>query len=123
MFIAGLLKENLFEVYLPQDSGDDSAGREQCIQNRLFAKNKKEFERADIVVAIIDGADADSGTAWEMGYAYAKGIPVIALRTDFRHVGACEHVNLMLEQSAAIVTTPDQLLDVLAAPLQLKEDR
>ena len=58
-----------------------------------------------------------------MGYAYAKGIPVIALRTDFRHVGACEHVNLMLEQSAAIVTTPDQLLDVLAAPLQLKEDR
>jgi nucleoside 2-deoxyribosyltransferase/uncharacterized protein YbbK (DUF523 family) len=122
-FIAGLLKENLFGVYLPQEAGDDSAGREQCVQDRLFAANKKALDDSDIVVAVIDGADADSGTSWEMGYAYAKGIPVIALRTDFRHVGVCERVNLMLEQSAAIVTTPDQLLEALSAPKLLKEDR
>ena len=122
-FITGLLKENLFDVCLPQDAGDDSAGRDRNVQDRLFAANKKALEEADIVVAIIDGADADSGTAWEMGYAFAGGKRVIALRTDFRHVGACERVNLMLEQSATVVTSPEQLLDALNAPLLLKGDR
>ena len=58
-----------------------------------------------------------------MGYAYARGKPVIALRTDFRHVGAGERVNLMLEQSARVVTTPEKLLEALNAPLQLACDR
>ena len=38
----------------------------------------------DVVVALLDGAQVDDGTAWEIGYAYAKGMPVIGLRTDFR---------------------------------------
>lgn len=121
--IARLLKENLFSVHLPQELGDDSAGRLQNVQDRLFAANKKALEEADIVVAVIDGADADSGTAWEMGYAFAQGKPVIALRTDFRHVGACERVNLMLEQASTVVTTQEHLLEALNAPLLVKEDR
>jgi nucleoside 2-deoxyribosyltransferase/predicted secreted protein len=122
-FIAGLLKKNLFEVCLPQEAGDDSAGRDRNNQEQLFTTNKQAIEKADTIVAIIDGADADSGTSWEMGYAYALGKSVIALRTDFRHVGATEHVNLMLEQSAVVVTTPEKLLDALNAPLLLKGDR
>lgn len=39
---------------------------------------------SDAVLAILDGPDGDSGTAWEMGYAFARGIPVIGLRTDWR---------------------------------------
>ncbi len=31
----------------------------------------------------MDGADPDSGTAWECGYAYGKR-PVMLVRTDFR---------------------------------------
>ena len=61
-------------------------------------------------MAIIDGADADSGTSWEMGYAHALGKKVIALRTDFRHVGHHEHVNLMLEQSSTVVTSREDLM-------------
>jgi nucleoside 2-deoxyribosyltransferase/predicted secreted protein len=121
--IAGLLKKNLFEVYLPQDAGDDSAGRDRNIQDQLFTVNKKAIEQSDIVVAIVDGADADSGTAWEMGYAYAIGKTVIALRTDFRRVGSSEQVNLMLEQSAVVVTTHEKLLEALNAPLLLKCDQ
>jgi nucleoside 2-deoxyribosyltransferase len=68
------------------------------------------------VVGIIDGADADSGTAWEMGYAAAQGKPVYALRTDFRKVGLHEHVNLMLEQSATLVKSRDDLLRALGSP-------
>jgi nucleoside 2-deoxyribosyltransferase len=121
--IAELLKKNLFEVFLPQDAGDDSAGREKNVQDRLFSANTKALEEADIVVAIIDGADADSGTAWEMGYAHAQGKPIMALRTDFRRVGVSEKVNLMLEQSATVVTTPEDLIDVMGSPLLLNHDR
>jgi nucleoside 2-deoxyribosyltransferase/predicted secreted protein len=112
-----LLEKNLFDVYLPQEAGDDSDTREESEQHRLFRKNLQALEESDVIIAIIDGADADSGTAWEMGYAFSRGKPVIALRTDFRRVGHHEHVNLMLEQSATVVTSPDQLLSALKAPL------
>jgi nucleoside 2-deoxyribosyltransferase len=116
------LKENLFEVYLPQEVGDDSDTRVESEQHQLFQKNLRALEESDIVVAIIDGADADSGTAWEMGYAFAQGKPVIALRTDFRRVGHHEQVNLMLEQSATVVSTLDQLLSALKSPLKTGPD-
>jgi nucleoside 2-deoxyribosyltransferase/predicted secreted protein len=115
--LSALLHRNLFEVYLPQEAGDDSDTRGESEQHRLFRKNLSALEASDVVVAIIEGADADSGTAWEMGYAHALGKPVIALRTDFRRIGHHEHVNLMLEQSARIVTSPDDLLAALPSPL------
>jgi len=121
--IARLLRENFFSVHLPQDAGDDTAARGKYEHERLFRLNLTALEDSDIVVAVIDGADADSGTSWEMGYAYARGKKVIALRTDFRQVGIDEYVNLMLEQSARLVSTEEQLLDALSAPALLKEDR
>ena len=111
--IAGLLTENFFDVYLPQDTGDTHAERSIDEHRRIFEQNKNALESADAVVAIIDGADADSGTAWEMGYAAAQGKPVIAIRTDFRTVGHSELVNLMLEQSSVVVKSKDELLAAL----------
>jgi len=70
------------------------------------------------MVAVIDGADADSGTAWEMGYAFALGKRVIALRTDFRSVGINEKVNLMLEQSATVVNSSEALIGAIQSPLK-----
>lgn len=116
--LAGLLEKNLFDVYLPQEAGDDSDTRSDSAQHQLFRKNLKALEESDIIVAIIEGADADSGTAWEMGYAFSLGRPVIGIRTDFRRVGHHEHVNLMLEQSATIVTSSDDLLATLNSPLR-----
>ena len=116
---ADLLRKNLFEVYLPQEAGDDCDTRKKEEQGRLFSVNKKSLEGADIIVAIIDGADADSGTAWEMGYAFAQGKLVTALRTDFRHVGINERVNLMLEQSAIVVDTREALLEALQSPMKM----
>lgn len=115
--LASLLEKNLFDVHLPQEAGDDTDMRGKCAQERIFSENKKGIEEADVVVAVIDGADADSGTAWEMGYAYAMNKPVIAIRTDFRRVGRNEHVNLMLEESATVVTDTQQLLAALHSPM------
>lgn len=120
--IEELLRNNYFEVYLPQQAGDDTDIRTKGDQIQIFLKNLKALESADIIVANIDGADADSGTAWEMGYAFARGKQVIALRTDFRRTGNHEKVNLMLEESATVVTSTDQLLDSIKSPLRVKYD-
>jgi nucleoside 2-deoxyribosyltransferase/predicted secreted protein len=120
--IAGQLRNNFFNVYLPQEAGDDSPARNREEQGRIFSENLKALENADIIVAILDGADADSGTAWEIGYAYARGKPVIALRTDFRRSGNYENVNLMLEESSKVVSSTKKLLESIKSPLTGKKD-
>lgn len=40
--------------------------------------------QADVVLAVLDGPDPDSGTCFEAGWAVARDIPVIGLRTDWR---------------------------------------
>src|SRR5262245_52330215 len=72
------------EIILPQvqalnfvkmDVIDFQSIVQNCIQN---------LDRADVIVAILDGSDADSGTCWECGYAYARGKRIIGVRTDLR---------------------------------------
>jgi nucleoside 2-deoxyribosyltransferase len=122
LVVAGHLKDNFFDVYLPQEAGDDSDTRNKEEQVRIFSENLRALKNADIIVSIIDGADADSGTAWEMGYAYANGKQLIALRTDFRRSGRNEKVNLMLEESASVVTSIESLLDAVKSPKVMKHD-
>jgi len=113
--IADLLRSHYYEVYLPQETGDDRAERGKKEHIQIFRRNKRAIKDADFVVAIIDGADADSGTSWEIGYAAGLKKKVIALRTDFRMAGSHERVNLMLEQSASVVTDKHKLLAELGA--------
>lgn len=102
-----------YDVYLPQEVGDAGTARACSAQQEIFRRHVKALGEVDAVVAVVDGADADSGTAWEMGYAYARGIPVIALRTDFRRAGHNEHVNLMLEESSSVVTAVEDVVPAL----------
>ncbi len=57
-----------------------------------------------------------------MGYAFAKRKMVVAVRTDFRRSGCHEKVNLMLEESATVVTSAEHLLNVINSPLISKMD-
>jgi nucleoside 2-deoxyribosyltransferase len=46
-----------------------------------------------MLIALLDGSQVDDGTAWEIGYFYAKRLPeqkIIGIRTDFRRVGESE---------------------------------
>ncbi|MCP4370658.1 MAG: nucleoside 2-deoxyribosyltransferase [Deltaproteobacteria bacterium] len=64
------------------------------------------IDESDTVIAVLDGADADSGTCFECGYAYAKGIPVIGIRTDERS-GEDKGMNAMLTQSCKQIVRLD----------------
>ena len=117
LILHDLLAVHLFDVYLPQEAGDTDPARCGEVHGAIFAQNLLALRDADVVVAVIDGADADSGTSWEMGYAYALKKKIVALRTDFRVVGHHERVNLMLEGSAAVVTKKEDLPRALGSLL------
>lgn len=112
--VRDLLEASFYDVYLPQEVGDTDAARSMENRKAIFDRHVAALENVDVVVAVVDGADADSGTAWEMGYARGRGIPVVALRTDFRRAGRNEHVNLMLEESSTVVTHPADLPGAIA---------
>jgi nucleoside 2-deoxyribosyltransferase len=109
-----MLLNNGFSVFLPQEDAEDAAQeREKQNQEWVFLKCLEGVDASDLVVAILDGSDVDSGTAWEAGYAYAKGKPVIGLRTDFRELSD-GIVNLMVEMSiVALARDENELLKII----------
>ena len=58
-----------------------------------FNSDVSNIDSADIVVAIANGNYMDSGTAWEIGYAYANKKPIILVNLNK------EPVNLMISDS------------------------
>jgi len=57
------------------------------VNERVGRRNADLLDRCDGVLAVLDGVDVDSGTAAEIGYAAARGRPVVGLRTDVRPAG------------------------------------
>ena len=106
------IKSAGFNVFLPQEDSNNVRD-EKNRQNIIFNKNVDAIENSSIIVAVIDGTDVDSGTAWEIGYAFARGKPIIGLRTDFRTLGIEGTVNLMIERSAVLCTSIPELLNRL----------
>ena len=85
------------EIFLPQEKepGLDAAG--------IFATDVGGIDGAEGLVAIMDGADPDAGTSWEVGYAYGSKKPILLVRTDIRDVAGEEVAyNAMLAESATL---------------------
>jgi nucleoside 2-deoxyribosyltransferase len=94
--ITEALRENGYEVFLPQRAsdrvraenperpGEDPVAHRELIGRLTFDACLDGIKSSDLLIALLDGTDVDSGTAWEIGYAYAKGIPVLGVRSDKR---------------------------------------
>ena len=90
------------------------------MSSTIGARNRRLLGEAAAVLAVLDGPDVDSGTAAEVGWAAASGLPVIGLRTDFRladHEAAL--VNLQVEDF--IVVSGGTLVSSLDAALAALE--
>jgi len=89
--IAKLILENCPDVkmFLPQAIAYKNS-------QQIFEDCQKGVASSNIILAVMDGADADSGTCWECGYAYALKKPIILLRTDIRNSGDSGGFNAML---------------------------
>src|SRR3989344_6398185 len=56
----------------------------------------KGFENCNFLIANLNGFNIGAGTAWEMGYAYSKGIPIIALKTDRKLAESIEDISAII---------------------------
>jgi nucleoside 2-deoxyribosyltransferase len=59
--------------------------------------NEKMIREADLLLAVLDGMEPDSGTVAELGFASALGKTVYGLRTDLRDAGDFPGVPLNLQ--------------------------
>jgi nucleoside 2-deoxyribosyltransferase len=56
----------------------------RTLNREIGATNRAAIDRAHGVIAVLDGVDVDSGTAAEIGYAFARGKLIVGYRGDFR---------------------------------------
>ena len=71
-----LCKKYGYEGLYPLDNVVDFKQKKQKIADDIFSANIELIKDADIVIANLNqfrGKEADSGTVWECGYAYALG--------------------------------------------------
>lgn len=110
------------DVILPQDFKYHGRFNDKRFFRDVYRACIAGVDSADFCVAILDGPAADDGTCFEAGYAVAKGIPVIGVRTDYRdnQENGC---NIMLSQGCtALVHRPafDENFDGLAKDIVRK---
>jgi nucleoside 2-deoxyribosyltransferase len=71
------------DIFLPhRDAGDIGIHGEK--RDTVFEADLQFLDNCDLVIALLDGSDVDSGTAVEMGYAYSRGKAVFGILTDWR---------------------------------------
>jgi len=101
-----------YDTYLPHVDGGlspaDGSDNEKYFQADIRALN-----RATLVVAVLNGTDVDSGTAWEIGYAYAKSIPIIGIVEDTRKWNPQASINLMITSSVIVTESTSALNNIL----------
>jgi nucleoside 2-deoxyribosyltransferase len=88
------------ETYLPhRDGGLAPPDRENT--RALYEADIRALDRCDAIVAVLNGPDVDSGTAFEVGYGVARGRPVLGLYEDSRASGPRDF-NVMIANGCRI---------------------
>ena len=99
--------------------GPERMGALSEMSRLIGARNRRLLEEAAAVLAVLDGSDIDSGVAAEIGWAAARGTPVVGWRSDFR---LAEHeasrINIQVEDfvvasGGRLVTDLDEALGAL----------
>jgi nucleoside 2-deoxyribosyltransferase len=105
-----------FETFLPhRDAGVYQEGMDPF---PIFKKDKDFVDWCDVVVALLDWQGISSGTAWELGYAYAKGKKIIGVVEDKKSVDKKFRTCVMCFNSVDVVE-----LDELKNTLQLQDSK
>ena len=87
----GMKTEIIFPYDLITQDEIDRLGEQA--NSEIFSRCKAHLDDADLMIALLDGSQVDDGTAWEIGYFYAKKSSeqkIIGIRTDFRRAGESE---------------------------------
>ena len=85
--------------------------------------NAEAIQAAESMIAVLDGVDVDSGTAAEIGYAFALGKVVWGLRTDSRLAGDNEGAIVNLQVQYFIEASGGRIARSIADLLLLLDHR
>jgi nucleoside 2-deoxyribosyltransferase len=108
MRIDALCKRLGLETFVPHRDVGMAKGMEDV--DKVFQGDINEgFKNCGLVIAVLDGLHVGAGTAWELGYAYAKGIPAIGIKSDEPVGEALEYLSAILIGSMKIVASLDEL--------------
>lgn len=103
--VENILAAKGLEVFSPmrdQMTNLEAGTRHWSIET--FRNDVKYIDWSEVVVTIYHGNYSDSGTAWELGYAYGTNKPVIVV-----HVG--KDSNLMVHEGGHANITLSELVD------------
>lgn len=137
MKVVGKIREaygDRVEIYNPMENDAINDKTAYASSQQIASADYAELNKADIVIALTDGASTDVGVALEVGIAYEKGLKIIGLYTDVRQQGAdnqqkvdalsiigenqFSYVNLMLtgviKEQGYLVASTDELMMALA---------
>jgi nucleoside 2-deoxyribosyltransferase len=92
-----------FTTFLPTRDGLPFVGPQSV--EPIFRQDVQQATKADVVVACLNGMDVDSGTACELGMAYASGRYIVGVYTDLRLHFQYQTVNLMIQCSLDHLST------------------
>jgi len=93
----------------------------QKLDRWIGDKNAAALAGSDIVVAVLDGADVDSGTASEIGFAASMHKPIVGYRGDFRLAADNEGASVNLQVESFIKRSGGEIVrSVSELPLALK---
>lgn len=105
--VKAILRAKGLDVFVPNEhQNPEFEFGSRAWRAATFKSDVAGIDNADIVVAVIcKGNYDDSGTAWEIGYAYATNKPVIVINVTG------ETINLMIADSLhALITGYEELV-------------
>lgn len=131
-YIAGPLFNIYEQVFQQQieaaiaDLGSTFLPQRDCPQDeeKIFSSCLDALQRSRYIVANLSGVDSDSGTAFEVGYAYALGKPIFGIRSEIavQYPDRTIFPNIMLRDSAKVLAASiEELVDAIQEVLD-RED-
>jgi|SRR3989338_9964088 len=99
-----ICKELGFDTFLPhRDAGVYKEGNSKP----FFIRDRDEINICNAMLAYLDWDSISSGTAWEIGYAYAKGIPIIGVVEDIESFHDFHRLCVMTYNSVELIDIND----------------
>jgi nucleoside 2-deoxyribosyltransferase len=110
--ITETLEEAGYRTFLPHRDAGLVTLRSSEERLHIFKIDLDALNAADLIVALLTGADHDSGTSAELGYMYALGKPCFGINDDKR--GALNNIIWgICGNGQHIVRSIDELLPLL----------
>lgn len=98
-----ILMSRGFDVFSPRlNEVRENISNKALWSEQTFENDRVAIDKADAVVMLYYGGYSDSGTAWECGYAYAKGKPVVVVQLG-------KNSNLMVHEGCRTNISLDEL--------------